>query len=299
MKITYLIITHKNPLQVERLISRLRHEDANIFIHINKMCSYSEFKNIFDMVDNKNIFLVNNRVRVKWGGFEFVQAILNSLQEICENKTIIPSQYIMLLSGQDYPIKSNSQIFSFLNEHSGKEIISHFPIPDTHWYKGGLDRFEHYYFNEGSSWGRFITKIGKRLLPKRRFLAGLKPYGGLPWFCFSRPCVEYILDYTKTNKKFISYFKYVHFPDEILFPTIVLNSPFSDQVLGLVKNNIFSEYFLFDKWAYDSSRPNILTIEDAPEILQAQQLFARKFDQDIDTEILDLIDYQILRTRQS
>jgi hypothetical protein len=56
---------------------------------------------------------------------------------------------------------------------------------------------------------------------------------------------------------------------------------------------------LFDKWAYDSSRPNILTIEDAPEILQAQQLFARKFDQDIDTEILDLIDYQILRTRQS
>ena len=34
MKIAHLILTHNNPLQLERLVKRLRHNDADIYIYI-------------------------------------------------------------------------------------------------------------------------------------------------------------------------------------------------------------------------------------------------------------------------
>ena len=54
--------------------------------------------------------------------------------------------HVVLLSGQDYPIKPNAYIEDFLAAGSESSFFMHFPLPTANWSHGGMRRFCDWHF---------------------------------------------------------------------------------------------------------------------------------------------------------
>src|SRR5881227_3092073 len=79
MKIAHLILAHTQPDQLETLIKKLSHPDADFYIHIDAKKNAAEF---VTMQNAPNVQYIKNRVKIIWGTYSMVQAILNAFEEI-------------------------------------------------------------------------------------------------------------------------------------------------------------------------------------------------------------------------
>jgi len=292
MKIAYIILAHKLPEQLVRLVRKLNDDDARFFIHIDKRTADPIRRRMVEPLSTcKNIEYLK-RHAVNWGDFGCVEATLEGLKQAAASGGSY--DYTILLTGQCYPIKSNAQIKERLGAHRGGSFIEYFPLPHEPWQNenGGLDRLNFYYVNWRGrrrslfkrallslppSWLALVKQSPIWRLPP----ADLDLFGGSAYWCLTRDCVEYINDFARQNRKFVDFFKYSLIPDEILFQTILLNSPLKDR---MINDNL--RYILWSS----SSHPYNLGREDASRFVNSDKLFARKFDTTVDSEVLDLID---------
>lgn len=285
MKIAYIILAHKAPEQLVRLISKLQTEETSFFIHIDKKTDKEIYDKIVEQLKkvSLNIYFLK-RYKCYWGGFNIVKATIEGIKEIAKLK--IDFDYAILLSGQDYLIKPSSYIEDFLTKNKDKEFIEFFSLSSPNKWQGqagyyeGFKRIEYWHFRFKSR--HFPLQI------KRKFPQGFEPYGGGQWWCFSRKCIEYINEFLKENPAFLNYFNYVFIPDEIFFQTLILNSPF--------KNNVINDDLKYIDWENPNpTPPAILEKSDFQKLLNSPKLFARKFDMTRDKDILDTIDREILK----
>ena len=118
----YLILAHKNLNQLELLIDRLVFNDNTIVIHIDAKVKREQFKNIKNKYNNyNNVFFLEKRINCVWGDFSIVNAtckIIDYLVKLDRKFT-----HAILLSGMDYPIKSNNEINNFFAENINKYFI--------------------------------------------------------------------------------------------------------------------------------------------------------------------------------
>src|SRR5690349_20391962 len=102
MKIAYLIICNSNQKHLNRLLKALASDQADFFVHIDK-----KSKNVFELPSWPNIYKLANTVSVYWGGFSIVEATIRLMKEAKKTKNY---DYYILLSGSDYPVRSNRYI---------------------------------------------------------------------------------------------------------------------------------------------------------------------------------------------
>ena len=69
------------------------------------------------------------------------------------------------------------------------------------------------------------------------------------------------------------------------FATVVYNSEF--------RNRIENSLYRFTSWEEGRWNPNILTSDDLKELEGSNCIFARKFDLDVDSEVLDRLQERI------
>ena len=98
MQIAYLILAHNSPDHVGRLIGALDNNRAHFFIHIDKKANLNEFQRY--TTQRRNVHYIENRIKVFWGGFSMVEAILNLMQEAIRSD--IDFKYAILLSGSHF-----------------------------------------------------------------------------------------------------------------------------------------------------------------------------------------------------
>ncbi len=296
MKIAYLILAHNKPEQLKRLINKLNCDNVLFIIHIDEKVKGEEYKKFLSIQNNNsNIYFVEKRIKVYWGHFSIVKATL-----LCMNKLRdmnIEYNYALLLSGSDYPIKSNSFVFDFLQKtdkkgfvHGGEMqwVISNKKIPWIKYSYEGLGRIRYYHFCKFAKYfsifNHFIlNSFIKEFLLRRNWLFTDIPYCGSQWWCLDKELIEYVLDFCRDNVKFVNYFKYTFVPDEMFFHTILFNSHYKDY--------IEKRSLTLTIWTQDSgSHPSTLTSKNLPELISTKELFARKFDEDVDSGILDKLD---------
>ncbi|MDF5706303.1 MAG: beta-1,6-N-acetylglucosaminyltransferase [Nostoc sp. S4] len=300
MRIAYIILAHNHPEQLRRLISKLNTDNVSFFIHIDKKTDSQIYSQIFAYLKNfSNVFFIK-RYNSAWGSFNAVRASLEGIKSIVETGTYF--DYVIHLSGQDYLIKSTSEICNFLQENKGKEFIEYFPLPHSKWKKGGFRRIEYWYIRWHdedyfipeerefkSPIGSLLYSLLILLLPKKRKLPeGFAFYGGSAFWCLTGECVKYINDFVKQNPKFVNRFNYTSLADELFYQIIILNSPFKDKVVN--------DNMRYIDWGDDVEvyHPRVLDKSDFEKIRQSEKLFARKFDTSKDSDILDMIDEMIL-----
>src|SRR5260221_10663951 len=171
MKLAHLILVHTETGQLERLINRLSHPNADIYIHLDKKTPISSFEHLKNY---RNIYFIKNRVKVYWGTYSIVQATLNGLKEIAASGKNY--QFLNLLSEQDYPLKAQEFIHAHLNENPDKAFMYSLPF-DPEWLEA-LSRIHKSHFNNFQIPGRYILqRIVNKSLPQRKLPFGLLPAG--------------------------------------------------------------------------------------------------------------------------
>jgi hypothetical protein len=288
MKIAYIVLAHKYPEQLVRLISRLQNENTSFFIHIDGKTDQKIYSQIVNQLQNIPSVYFVKRYKCFWGDFNIIKATLEAINTLL--KSNLEFDYAILLSGQDYLIKSNSYLSDFLEKNQKREFMEFCSLhsPENKWYNQG----GYYQSLKRIEWWHLHFRSKHFCLEKERsFLPGIEPYGGSQWWCLSKDCLKYIQEFTKQNPKFVNYFKYTFIPDELFFQTLVLNSPF--------QANVINDDLRYVDW--DNPNPNVpatLLKDDFAKLISSTKIFARKFDMSRDQEILNLIDQQILEVNK-
>lgn len=280
MQLAYLILAHSNPSQLEKLVTKLTHLNIDIYIHIDLKVPISNFEALANM---QQVYFINNRVKVYWGAYSIVQATVNGFEQIINSGKAY--QHIALVSGQCYPIKSNDSIIDFFKSHSQNAFMEFYSINDI--WKEAIPRLNNYYLTNYPFIGSTkLEGIINRLLPAKKAPKNLVFVGRSQWFSITLQQAIYIVAVLKNNNNLRQFFKLSWGCDEFVFQTILYNSPF--------KNNMINDNLRYIDWAEGKASPKTFTIDDADTLLQSGKLYARKFDVNIDVNILDYIDATIV-----
>jgi hypothetical protein len=277
VRIAYVISAYKNPTHLSRLVHRLHTGPETRFaVHVDRKTDTPTYEAMQESLDDLGGVTFLSRHACHWGGFGHVRASLKGIREI--RRSGWDPDYVILLSGQDYPIKPNAYIRDLLQHGEGRSFFLHFPLPTDNWRHGGLDRIRRWH------WRYRRVHIS---LPLRRTLpAGLKPWGGSAYWIVSRTALRTIAEFVETSPAYVRFFRHVDIPDEVFFQTILLNSPEAERCVDFRLH--------YTEWSRLPA-PAILTRQDYPHLVESSCLFARKFDPAVDGEILDLIDDGLLR----
>ena len=89
---------------------------------------------------------------------------------------------------------------------------------------------------------------------------------------------KWIHDYLKRQPEYIKLFSHSLCPDECFFQTLVMNSPYANNVKA---------YLHYIKWEKGMSSPEVLKLDDYDTCINSGKLIARKFDIDVDRKIID------------
>jgi len=276
----FLILIHSNSIQLRRLINRLNSDNTIIFLHLDlkiEISLFNEYQNL------PNVFFIKNRVKVNWGSYSMVQCVVNSFKEIIPKfKT---DQYVSIISGQDYPLMTNKEMNLFLSLNQGKAFMEFYPIYND--WEEAIPRLEKYHLTNYSFPGNTLFEsILNSCLPKRKLPSELTYVGRSQWFTITIEHIAYIVHFLEKHPHIKRFFELTWGSDEIVFQTILYSSIYKGQ---MINNNL-----RYIDWSLGGASPKILTVDDVDKISNSGKFFARKFDANFDSEILDWIDTNLL-----
>ena len=279
MPLAYVIRAHHRPAQLARLVERLATGDASFYVHVDARASQAIYDDMRQRLRGRDDVRWTPRVKTYYGGFSHVRSLLSGLSEV----DTVP-EHVVLLSGQDYPLRAAAEIEQTLRARAGESLLEHFRIPaHDRWpdENGGLDRIRYVHLERL----RYRTRTLRLPFVTRSFPEGLEPHGGSAWGVLSAEAVRTVLAFPATQPDAFRFFEHVRMPDEIFLQTVLLNSPERERVANESVHHI--------EWP-GGSHPVTFGRDDLPRLAASRKLFARKFDVEQDAEILDLIDRELL-----
>lgn len=280
--IAYLILAHKEPERIARLVNRLQTSDDFFYVHLGADLGKQKVDDWTRIIKNEcpNVnLMVASEIPCTWGSFGSVDSTLRAMKYI-QN---LSYDYFVNLSGECYPIKPVDTIKKTLGGQASA-FIEVFDLPYDFWENGGMNRIRNrfYFFSKG----RYYPKIFHIPRLNKKLPYNLKPYGGSQWFCLPKEIVSFILEFVNRNPKVLIFFKKALIPDEMFFQTILANSP--------LKSRIQNDNKRYIDWAEGKNgHPKYLTRHDFNQFLSSEKLFARKFSLLEDNQILDMIDQKL------
>lgn len=275
MKLAHVILAHAHPGHLQRMVRRLSHPDSDVYVHVDAKTDITPF---LPIASQGKVYFVKKREKVSWGGYSLVQATINSFEEVLASGK--KYDHINLLSGQDYPIKSTEYIRKFFSDNPGKIFISHRSIMSD--WTEAIPRITRYFLTHYGFKGSYRAEQALNLfLPRRKMPKGFVPVGRSQWFTATPGAISYILDYIKNERWVSRFFKLSWAPDEIIFQTILYNSPF--------RKDMVNDNMVYLDWSKGDTHPKVLTMADKEQLKNTYNLFARKFDPG-HAEILDFLD---------
>lgn len=288
-KHAYLIMAHHEFHLLEKLIHNLDDERADIYLHIDRKASAPAEDIMKSWVKNAGLFIIR-RQAISWGG---------STQIFCELELLKAAvsrhyQYYHLLSGVDFPLKSQDEINDFFDRNIGKEFLSF----DKKAIAQGIprERMRYYRFFQnkiGRNQGKFIAlfsilerisfSIQRRIGIDRTRCIKYPLYKGTNWFSITDALAKYVVSQEWLVQK---WFRYTLCADEIFLQTFAMSSPCRDNI---VKNSL-----RFMDWERGS--PYTFQAEDYKLLMESGQLFARKFSYESHPEVVDQIETTLNKT---
>ncbi len=275
--IVYLVLAHHRLGQLGRLIRRLAGPDTAFAVHIDARTDLRTEVAHLELLTRVPRLSLLPRHRTPWGGIGLVRATLAGLAHTIQAHP--GATHICVLSGQDYPIKPPAEIRDFFRSHVGDSFIEHHSLPRPGWEDGGLWRIaDHHLHVSGRRMRLPLSRLG---LP-RRVPCHMTPYQGGQFWTMSRECAVQVCSIVDENPSLLRFFRHTAFPDESFFQTVAMASPAGSRIVN--------DDMRFERWEDDAPHPAVLTVRDLPDLAASDRLFAKKFDVEVDSDVLDEID---------
>lgn len=270
--IAYLILVHRFPEQFKRMFRAIHVPGNHYLVHVDKRSGPGMAADIAAFLEPyENTALLDARKAV-WGGYSLVDAELRGMAQLL--KMGADWKYFINLSGQDFPLKSQGYIADFLTRNAGKQFIravdQHAVRPDT------VNRLSHYFIEA-------FSRIFRTGVP-RKPMARVTPYIGTQWKAVTRVFCDFVCNDPATEP-YKRFYKRTLIADEGFFQTVIMNAFNSKMVVNDDLRTI--------DWVPDGDiklRPRTFVTSDFLRLTLSPDLFARKFDADEDSEILDLLE---------
>lgn len=295
-KHAYLILAHNNFYILEKLIELLDDKRNDIFIHIDKKVKKFDFNFFTNLVKHSNIKFID-RVNIGWGAFSGIKAELKLFKEAYKNGY----EYYHLISGVDLPIKTQDYIHKFFLENRGKEFLTYLK-PEFTKNNKIIERVNKYYFLQEFGRGNYITKFFSDLLINFQNLLKLNRYNnkldicyGSNWATLTHEAVKEIL---KEEEWIYRTFKHTRCCDEVYKQTILVNNPMFKKKLYLYEYNDAHISYNMRHIDWKRGGPYVFRINDYEELMGVRSIFARKFDENIDIDIVNKI-YQTIKVNSN
>lgn len=270
--IAYFLLVHRFPAQFKRMFRAIYAPGNQYVVHVDKSSGpdlAAEISAFLAPYQGVDILESQNAV---WGGYSLVDAELRGMARLL--KMDRRWTHYINLSGQDFPLKSQNYIGQFLKANPGKQFIRTLDQrkerPDT------LNRISH----------GFVEKNGKMegTGEVRVYLSGVTPYIGTQWKAVTRGFCEFVC-HDPAVERFKAFYQNTFIADEAFFQTAMMNA--GDH--GTVVND---DLRMID-WVPDGDiklRPRNYELGDFAALQGSADLFARKFDADVDAEILTMLE---------
>lgn len=288
----YLIICHGHWEILKCLLQTLDDERNDIYVHVDK--KVKEFpETVLKSAVLKSKLIFVPRRQINWGGYSQIESELSLLLEAIKTY----HSYYHLLSGVDFPIKTQDEIHKFFDDHQGSNYIkydwnsmrsnSHLErIREYHFFQEKIGRnlgkmAAFWWYAEKSSL-RFQKKISVNRIKGREE----EFFKGTNWFSITHEMASFVIsktDYIERN------FRYSLCADEIFLQTIASDSPF--------KKNIVDDTLRFIDWK--RGNPYIFRSADYDLLIESDKLFARKFDENVDIEIVKRLSKQLISNNEA
>lgn len=291
-KHAYLVLAHKNWRQLSLLIKLLDDYRNDIFIHIDKKSNLMKEDELIlqNSACYSTVFFIK-RSNVSWGGSNMVTAEQHLLHEALTKQKY---DYYHLLSGQDLPIKTQDYIHSFFDNNIGKEFIT-FAGRDYSFRIKYYWLFQNYIGNSHRIDKKILRLIDRvsvtvqRKLGVNRIKSTFDFSAGSQWFSITDGFARYI-DYKKEFIKKILNNSICG--DESLAQILAVNSGFCSMVFSY--ENGGNNMRLVD---WEKGSPYIYKAKDFSFLMESECLFARKFDINVDEEIIMKIYDRLISNR--
>lgn len=286
-KHAYLILAHKNFGQLRKLIELLDDPRNDIFVHVDAKARDFNREDWKDVTRHSKLVILPERIKVNWGGVSIMRTELALLKRATSEGRY---DYYHLLSGMDMPIKTQDEIHAFFDSHKGYEFINLWEFK-----KSTLSRFRYFtIFPEGEA--KFRTRIINHIFKGLQMAVGFRInrdvdfHFGSQWFSITDDLARYVVSKEDWLEKV---FRHTSTCDEIFLPTLVGNSEFKDRlfVRQAVRNQkeVNMANMRFIDWTRGESirHPWVFRADDMPLLESVDHLWARKFDETVDSEIID------------
>lgn len=289
MKHGFLIMFHNNIGQLKMLLDYLDHNNNVIVLGIDK---YFHSRTTEELLKGfiKNATVVYIKLNIHWAGSSQISSTIEMLSEIEKYSC----DYVHFITNADIPLMTKSYFDHFFEIHNGMNFIEY----AAENYEFAKFKCEYFHFFVENRYYRknkllkgishYIVKLQK-LLKIKRSLGPL--YHGSAYFSIKNDLVHYIIQNSSAIR---NKYKYTLGADEVWLQSLVINSSFIDTVYNFEEPKANLRYI--DWRRRNGNSPYLYRMSDKDElisVINTNYIFARKFDESIDDEIINEIYNQL------
>ena len=274
--IAVVVLSHRGPAQIARLVSRLQDgRDTLVAIHHDPQGVPLGLR------PSSSVALVPDPVPCPWGRLARTEAIRRSLEWL--RATVPTLSWALVISGQDYPIRTMASIEDELAAARCDAFIRHFrvdgdPADDVHRWQT-LTRQRYLYRRRLPGSIRSVRLPWPRRHP---FHDGFRLYAGEQWIDLSARAVHKMLD-SPLNEPLLRYMRRAPLPDEAAVVTSVLS--------GEPELVVVNDRRRYIPWqGGGAAHPPVIGTADLPALRESNAFFARKVDLTAWPQACDVLD---------
>jgi len=315
MIVLYIVQTFKNLTQIRRLVKVIQESDPSGVVIITHNSETFELSPT-DFPGFSNLYIMNRETGSRLD-FSLVQAYLDALDYARHRG--INFDWVINLTGQCYPARPLQELVNLLEATDVDGFLLHRQVFDNDGKGGGIwpyyeahNRYHYLYhwrltrsepawlwrqvfglvriaLHRVQPWLRLDTSFALQIgwLDTSGILGKHFPlFGGLWYMTLSRRAVDYLSEFGRSHPETIANFRLMNIPSEVYPHTVLANNP--DLKLS------GHQHFFVDFRLSKRGRPLILGMKDLDQIQSSGMFFARKFDLNIDSEVLDRLDERVL-----
>lgn len=304
-KHAYLIMGHNNFYNLKSLLKLLDNDANDIFVHIDKKVKSFDAESLKKEIQKASLHFYSE-IKVNWGGYSQVRCELFLLKKALKAGD---HMYYHLLSCADLPIKPQHEIQEFFRKNSGYEFVQYKDeqfkaqqreltrrVTLYHWIQE-YRKCSNLRVVKGT-----LTYIAKALMGFQIVLGinrlkgkNLELKYGSQWFSITQKFAAYVI---KNEENIERIFKWTMCPDEFVIQTLLYRSKFRKNIYQYQCQNCEEGNMREINWgrSHDPAHPYVWRKTDFDDLCQSKMLFARKFDENTDREIIDML-YEEMREK--
>ena len=294
--VAFLVVSHRNPDQVLRLVRALREgTDTAVLVH------HDQRRELIDarQCERAGGRLVHYGLPIEWGNAAYAEMLLAALAELAEGPD---PDWVAVVSGQDYPLRPLPDFERHLAESPHDALLGDLwqldlseepPPPEREFYL----RYRYRHYAPPRPAAAVLARVLGRWAYLRELPAGhglrlgvrpwRHPFGPTlrchvcsDWLTLERRAVRAVLEFARRRTRVMDHYRRTIIPSESLFATALANDP-------ALSIGPASRFLGFEE---GSPHPRTFGTADVDELLASGMHFARKFDATSDSRVLDLLD---------